>query len=101
MLRRRRVADDTAPAVSTIVRTVHAALIGGPHLSRFRAGAEQRRDLAGWLWPTVRAPPQRLGVRRRYNRPSERPATYAEYGPDDADTTTTSGCPGSIATLRS
>src|SRR5919106_2423996 len=53
MLRRRRVADDAAPAFSTIVRTVHAALIGGPHLSRFRAGAEQRRDCAGWLWPTV------------------------------------------------
>ena len=43
MLRRRRVADDAAPAFSTIVRTVHAALIGGPHLSRFRAGAEQLR----------------------------------------------------------
>src|SRR5919204_2988637 len=53
MLRRRRVADDAAPAFSAIVRTVHATLIGGPHLSRFRAGAEQRRDCAGWLWPTV------------------------------------------------
>src|ERR671934_137662 len=53
MLRRRRVAGEAAPAVSTIVRTVHAALIGGPHLSRFRARAEQRRDCAGWLWPTV------------------------------------------------
>src|SRR5918993_2412220 len=53
MLRRRRVADVAAPAFSTIVRTVHAALIGGPHLSRFRAGAEQRRNCAGWLWPTV------------------------------------------------
>ena len=29
-----------------------------------------------------------------------RPATYAEYGPDEAETTTTSGCFGSIATLR-
>src|SRR5919109_1685647 len=53
MLRRRRVADDAAPAFSTIVRTMDAALIGGPHLARFRAGAEQRRDCAGWLWPTV------------------------------------------------
>src|ERR671922_2177920 len=52
MLRRRRIADDAAPTIPTIVRTVHAALIGGPHLSRFRAGAEQRRDCAGWLWPT-------------------------------------------------
>src|SRR6266508_3834972 len=52
MLRRRRIADDAAPTVSTIVRPVHAALIGGPHLSRFRAGAEQRRDCDGWLWPT-------------------------------------------------
>src|SRR5918993_2112656 len=53
MLRRRRIADDGAPTFSTIVRTVHAALIGGPHLSGFRAGAKQRRDCAGWLWPTV------------------------------------------------
>src|ERR687891_2672826 len=53
MLRRRRVADDAAPAFSTIVRTVHAALIGGPQLSRFCTGAEQRRDCAGLLWPTV------------------------------------------------
>src|SRR5687768_18481669 len=53
MLRRLRVAGDAAPALSAIVRTVHAALIGGPYLSRFRAGAEQRRDCAGWLWPTV------------------------------------------------
>jgi len=37
---------------------------------------------------------QRSRVRRRYNRPSERPATYAEYGPDEAETTTTSGCAG-------
>src|SRR5262249_31319648 len=28
---------------------------------------------------------------RRYSRPSERPATYAEYGPVEAETTTTSG----------
>src|SRR4030095_10397644 len=53
MLRRRRKAGDAAPAFSTVVRTVHAALIGGPHLSRFRAGAKQRRDCAGWLRPTV------------------------------------------------
>src|SRR5919204_5662838 len=53
MLRRLRVPGDAAPAFSTILRTVHAALIGGPHLSRFRAGAEQRRDCAGWLCPTV------------------------------------------------
>src|SRR5687768_13854360 len=53
MLRRRRVAADAAPAFSAIVRQVHAALIGGPHLSRFVAGAEQRRDCAGWLWPAV------------------------------------------------
>jgi hypothetical protein len=52
MLRRRRVAGDAAPTFSAIVRQVHAALIGGPHLSRFRAGAKQRRDCAGWLWPT-------------------------------------------------
>src|SRR5919106_2336523 len=51
MLRRRRVDDDAAPAFSTIVRTMDAALVGSPHLSRFRAGAEQRRDCAGWLWP--------------------------------------------------
>jgi hypothetical protein len=38
---------------STIVRTVRAALIGGPHLSRLCAGAEQRRDCTGWLGPTV------------------------------------------------
>src|ERR671913_1371211 len=53
MLRRCRVTGDAAPAFAAIVRTVHAALIGGPHLSRFRAGAKQRRDCAGWLWPTV------------------------------------------------
>src|ERR687897_475825 len=52
MLRRRPVAHDAVPAFSTIVRTVHAALIGGPHVSSFRAGAEQRCDCAGWLWPT-------------------------------------------------
>ena len=56
MLRRRRIADDGAPTLSTIVRTVHAALIGGPHLTRFDAGAEQRCDCAGWLWPTVADP---------------------------------------------
>src|ERR687887_2485075 len=53
MLRRRRIAGDAAPALSAIVGAVHAALIGGPHLSTFRAGAGQRRDCAGWLWPTV------------------------------------------------
>src|SRR5919109_2511446 len=53
MLWRRRVACDAAPAFSAIVRAVHAALIGGPHLSTFRARAEQRRDCAWWLWPTV------------------------------------------------
>src|ERR671935_2866363 len=53
MLRRRRVAGDAGPAFSAIVGAVHAALIGGPHLTGFRAGAEQRRDCAGWLWPTV------------------------------------------------
>src|ERR687897_3259824 len=52
MLRRPRVAGDAAPAFSAIVRTVNAALIGSPHLSSFRAGAEQRCDCAGWLWPT-------------------------------------------------
>ena len=31
---------------------------------------------------------------------SERPATYAERGPDEADTTTASGSSGAIATLR-
>jgi hypothetical protein len=51
MLRRRRITDGAAPTFSSIVRTVHAALIGGPHLSRFCAGAEQRRDCAGWLRP--------------------------------------------------
>jgi hypothetical protein len=44
---------DAAPPFSTIVRTVHASLIDGPHLSRFCAGAKQRRDCAGWLRPTV------------------------------------------------
>ena len=32
---------------------MHAALIGGPQLSGFAAGAEERRDCAGRLWPAV------------------------------------------------
>jgi hypothetical protein len=35
-----------------------------------------------------------------HTRPSERPAKYAECGPEDAETTTASGRSGSIATLR-
>ena len=66
--------------------------------------SRRRRAAARLCWVALasrrgRAPSARR-VSRRYNRPSDRPATYAEYGPDDADTTTTSGCPGSIATLR-
>src|ERR671911_3228215 len=73
MLWRRRVADDAAPAFSTIVRTVHAALIGGPHLSRFCAGAEQRRDCAGWLRPAVAdALPAPLDFRSGRPEPSRR-----------------------------
>ena len=53
MLRGRRIADRAAPTLPAIIRTVHAALIRGPQLSAFRAGAEQRRDCAGWLRPAV------------------------------------------------
>jgi hypothetical protein len=93
MLRRRRIADDGAPTLSTIVRTVHAALIGGPHLTRFDTGAEQRCDWLGGSGQPSRTRSQRSRVSRRYNRASDPPATYAVYGPDDADTTTASGCP--------
>ena len=52
-LRGRGIADRAAPTLPAIIRTVHAALIRGPQLSAFRAGAEQRRDGAGWLRPAV------------------------------------------------
>ena len=95
MLRRRRVADDAAPAFSTIVRTVHAALIHGfapaqsngaivlggsgqPSRTRSQRPSTSAR---GALSPVE----GRSGVSRRYNRPSDRPATYAVCGPDDAE----------------
>jgi hypothetical protein len=53
-LRRRRIAHHAAPTLPAIIRTMHAALIRGPQLSGFRAGAEQRcDDCAGWLRPAV------------------------------------------------
>jgi hypothetical protein len=57
MLQRRRIRGDAAPAFSTIVGTVHAALIGGPCLSSFREGAEQNgaiADCSGWIRPAVK-----------------------------------------------
>ena len=53
MLRGLGIADRPAPTLPAIIRTVHAAFIRGPQLSAFRAGAEQRRDCAGWLRPAV------------------------------------------------
>src|SRR5918993_5361152 len=53
MLRRRRIGADAAPTLSAIVRTVDAALIGGPHLSGCSTGTEQRSDCAGWFRPAV------------------------------------------------
>jgi hypothetical protein len=40
MLRRGRIVDDAAVTASTVVRTVDAAIIGGPQLFPFRAGVE-------------------------------------------------------------
>ena len=65
------------------------------HAANRCAGAKERRDCAGWLWAN------RRGRAPSANGASDRPATYALYGPDDADSTTTSGCPGSIATCAS
>jgi hypothetical protein len=75
-----------APTFSTVVRTVHAALIGGPHLSWFCAGAEQRRDCAGWLRPAVANALPALATEPAIQLAIRPPATYAVYGPDDAVT---------------
>ena len=53
ILRHHGIADRAAPTHPAIVRAVHAALIRGPELSAFRAGAEQRRDCAGGFGPAV------------------------------------------------
>ena len=49
MLRRRRIAGHAAPTPPTVIGTVDAPLICRPQLSGFLAGAEQRRNCAGWL----------------------------------------------------
>src|SRR5437879_4911270 len=53
MLRGRGIADRVAPSLPAIIGSVHATFIRGPQLSALHAGAEQRRDGAGWLRPTV------------------------------------------------
>src|SRR4051812_48630806 len=100
MLRRGGITNRATPAPPLIIGTVHAALIRGPQLSGFAAGAEQRRNCDGWLWPSVKHSFPSIVTNTPIESPSERPATYAEYGPDDDDTTTTSECSGSMTTLR-
>jgi len=53
MLRGRGITDRAAPPLPAIIRAMHAAVIRGPQLSAFRAGAEQRRDGARWFRPAV------------------------------------------------
>ncbi len=78
---------------------MHAALIRGPQLAALHARAEPRRDRTGPFRPPVAHALPAL-VRETPIYPAERPATYAEYSPDDAETTTTSDGSRSIATLR-